>query len=105
MRWVALLVALLVIAFALAVVIRAQELRGAANPAPTPQRALPDVSPKSLSGDIDDNDPLGRPRSIGRDLQIVKKPHFTIGFDNARREPAWVSYHLAGPIIFHGKEH
>jgi endonuclease G len=48
---------------------------------------------------------LGLPTCRGRPLQVVHKQHFTIGYDNERREPAWVSYMLGGPIAFHGKEH
>ncbi len=69
-------------------------------PAPTPPPSV--AAPSSVA--TDDNDPLGLPVS-SRPLQILHKAHFTIGYDNDRREPAWVSYALSGPIVFHGKEH
>lgn len=37
-------------------------------------------------------------------LKVLTYPHFTIGYDEAAKNPAWVAYHLAGPILHHGHE-
>ena len=37
-------------------------------------------------------------------LKILTRPHFTIGYDEAAKNPAWVAYHLVGPITTHGSE-
>jgi endonuclease G len=108
MRWLVLLLVVAVIlaaAFAVAVLIRADQLRHestSAGTSSTPE--APRLSPGTAT-DIDDNDPLGLPISSGRSLQILHKRYFTVGYDNAEKEPAWVSYHLAGPIRYHGHEH
>lgn len=35
---------------------------------------------------------------------MLENPHFTIGYDNQRKNPAWVIYDLDGPIRFPGQE-
>lgn len=45
-----------------------------------------------------------RPIHRNRDLQILETPYFTIGYDNQRKNPAWVTYDLDGPISHPGPE-
>lgn len=40
-----------------------------------------------------------RPSHQTRQLQVLEGPYFTVGYDNARKNPAWVVYHLDGPIV------
>jgi endonuclease G len=40
-----------------------------------------------------------RPRFRARELQILESPYFTIGYDNQRKNPAWVVYRIDGPIV------
>lgn len=45
------------------------------------------------------------PRPTARlPFKLLTYPHFTIGYDEAAKNPAWVSYRLAGPITYHGSE-
>ena len=45
------------------------------------------------------------PRPTSRlPLKLLSYPHFTIGYDEAAKNPAWVAYRLAGPIMHHGLE-
>ena len=37
-------------------------------------------------------------------LKVLKHEHFTVGYDEIAKNPAWVSYRLSGPITFHGSE-
>jgi endonuclease G len=37
-------------------------------------------------------------------VKILIYEHFTVGYDEAAKNPAWVSYHLSGPIAYRGKE-
>jgi endonuclease G len=34
-------------------------------------------------------------------VKVLPFAHFTVGYDEAAKSPAWVTYHLAGPITFH----
>jgi endonuclease G len=108
MRWALLVICvalLLGIAFGVAVLIRAHQLRPEER-SPAPLRAAPaPTGAANPSIEVDDNDPLGLPVSHRRSLQILHKHYFTVGYDNDAKEPAWVSYHLAGPIRFPGHEH
>ena len=45
-----------------------------------------------------------RPMSSTRHLQTLEYPHFTIGYDNDRKNPAYVTYELDGPISTSGPE-
>jgi endonuclease G len=76
---------------------------GGAAPSATPTPAHPPASPAAAQPG-DDNDPLGLPLARAS-LQVLHKEHFTIGYDERLKEPAWVSYTLSGPIRFHGHEH
>jgi endonuclease G len=40
-----------------------------------------------------------RPTHQTRQLQVLEGPYFTVGYDNARKNPAWVVYQLDGPIV------
>lgn len=43
------------------------------------------------------------PKSRSQTLQILDQSYFTIGYDNQRKNPAWVVYGLTGPIIHTNK--
>lgn len=75
------------------------------TPAGTSASAPPGVAtaPVAPVAPVDANDPAGEPQGPAR-LEVLAKPHFTIGYDPTLHEPAWVSYALAGPIRFHGHE-
>src|SRR5437667_48491 len=45
-----------------------------------------------------------RPTSAMAKLQVLDYDHFTVGYDNDRRNPAWVVYDLDGPVRFPGRE-
>jgi endonuclease G len=84
---------------------RASETQNGGKSPPIAQQSATAASvqadPSSLPTDA--NDPAGLP-TCARRLQVLAKAHFTIGYDPELREPAWVSYALAGPIRNHGHE-
>ena len=43
-----------------------------------------------------------RPEIRNRQIQILDGPHFSVGYDNSRKNPAWVTYDIDGPIAFTG---
>jgi endonuclease G len=45
-----------------------------------------------------------RPTSRTAKLQVLDCRYFTVGYDNDRRNPAWVAYDLDGPITHPGPE-
>lgn len=44
-----------------------------------------------------------RPSSRQDRLQVLEGPYFTIGYDNRRKNPSWVTYDLDGPITSQGR--
>ncbi len=49
--------------------------------------------------------PQPEPMSPGWRLTTLEKQHFTIGYDEQAKSPAWVRYRLAGPLVSRGPEH
>lgn len=103
MRWLVVAIVLVAVLAACVATAFATSSRASQSPSLAPANAA-QASTIWTSADLDDNDPLGRPRSQNNQLQVLQKRHFTIGYDNSRREPVWVSYHLSGPIRFHDAE-
>lgn len=44
------------------------------------------------------------PSSARTPLKVLEKRWFRIGYDESRKNPAWVSYAVSGPIAFPGRE-
>ena len=59
-----------------------------------PSQARPEPTSLKKSGPV-----RFRPTHRTRPLQILESSHFTVGYDNDRKNPAWVVYDLTGPIV------
>jgi endonuclease G len=72
-----------------------------------PQIAV-DVAPPGADGSITEHNGEQRlslhPISVHDQLQEIRYTHFLVGYDNRRRNPAWVMYHLDGPIVNGGHQ-
>ncbi len=67
--------------------------------APVSQQHVANQIPKPHQGPV-----RFRPVLRTRELQFLDSPYFSIGYDNQRKNPAWVSYDLDGPITHPGQE-
>jgi len=82
------------VALGLALVFLCTECR---RPAPTSLPRAHDVS-------VPDNGAAFAGLPAGLDLTVLGNEAFVVGYDEERRNPAWVAYRLAGPAKFTGHE-
>jgi endonuclease G len=58
--------------------------------------------PQSPSGLVGEHAAVFAGLPAGGDLKVLPNEAFVVGYDEARKDPAWVAYRLAGPAIFVG---
>lgn len=67
------------------------------------QAAIVVVRPNIAPGTKRSNPAKFLPKARERQIQILEQPFFVIGYDNQRKNPAWVVYDLDGPIVNTGR--
>ena len=71
-----------------------QTLTSTEAPPRKPQDATPPAPAKRTNSPV-----RFRPSHQTRQFQVLEGSYFTVGYDNARKNPAWVVYQLDGPIV------
>lgn len=102
------LVLIALVAVGIILLVSNRPVSSPATPPPTTAAPVPSTEPTPTKPDrsatAHHQHVAYRPTHRTRQLQVLEKPHFIIGYDNQAKNPAWVTYELDGPIAFPGQE-